>query len=47
VVQTGAHFRFRWNEQATLAMVWQLFVRENEWAQLHFPYEHRGRRLLS
>ena len=47
VVQTGAHFRFRWNEQATLAMVWQLFVREDEWAQLHFLYEHRGRRLLS
>jgi len=44
VLQTGAHFRFRWNEQATVAMVWQLFVRDSEWAQLHFPYEHHGRR---
>ena len=42
VLRTGAHFRFRWNEQATLAMVWQLFVGRDEWALFGFAYEHHG-----
>jgi hypothetical protein len=44
VLRTGGHFRFRWNEQATLAMVWQLFVGENEWALYDFEYSHHGKR---
>ena len=40
VVQSGGHFRYRWNEQATFAMVWHLFVRDGEWALFDFPYRH-------
>jgi hypothetical protein len=41
VLQTGAHFRFRWNEQATLGMVWHTFVREGEYKEFDFPYRHQ------
>lgn len=41
VLQTGGHFRFRWNEQATIGMVWQLFVREGEYKVFDFPYKHQ------
>ena len=41
VLQTGAHFRFRWNEQATLGMVWHMFVREGEYKVFDFPYRHQ------
>ena len=40
VSQSGGHFRFRWNEQASLAMVWQMFVREGEYRVFKFPYRH-------
>lgn len=30
VLQTGAHFRIRWNEQVTLGMAWHMYVRERE-----------------
>ena len=40
VVQSGGHFRYRWNEQTTFAMVWHLFVRDGEWALFDFPYKH-------
>lgn len=41
VLQTGAHFRFRWNEQATLGMVWHMFVRKGEYRMFDFPYRHQ------
>lgn len=40
ISQSGGHFRFRWNEQASLAMVWQMFVREGEYRVFKFPYSH-------
>lgn len=40
ISQSGGHFRFRWNEQASLAMVWQMFVREGEYRVFKFPYVH-------
>jgi len=40
ISQSGGHFRFRWNEQASLAMVWQMFVREGEYKVFKFPYVH-------
>ena len=40
IAQSGGHFRFRWNEQASLAMVWQMFVREGEYRVFKFPYVH-------
>lgn len=41
VLQTGGHFRFRWNEQATIGMIWQLFVREGQYRVFDFPYKHQ------
>ena len=40
ISQSGGHFRFRWNEQASLAMVWQMFVKEGEYRVFKFPYVH-------
>jgi len=31
VERSGGHFMYRWNEQATVGMVWQMFVREGEY----------------
>lgn len=41
VVSTGGHFRFRWNEQAVVAMVWQLFVPKEKFKQFSFKYRHQ------
>ena len=41
VVQTGAHFRFRWNEQGVVAMVWRMFVPEERFIELKdIEYKH-------
>lgn len=42
VLQSGYHWRFRWNEQAVIAMVWQLFVPEKHFRfnSLPFAYQH-------
>lgn len=40
VERSGGHFRFRWNEQATTAMIWHLFVKDGEWRVFDFPYRH-------
>lgn len=34
VIQTGFHYRFRWNEQGVMAMLWQIFV-----PQGHFQFD--------
>ena len=40
VLRTGAHFRMRWNEQQTTALMWQMFVPPDKFMQLNFPYSH-------
>ena len=42
VERSGGHFMYRWNEQATIGMVWQMFVREGEYRIFDFPYKHQG-----
>lgn len=34
VIQTGYHWRFRWNEQGVMALLWQMFVPEG-----HFQFD--------
>lgn len=41
VERSGGHFMYRWNEQATLGMIWQMFVREKEFRIFNFPYQHQ------
>lgn len=41
VERYGGHFMYRWNEQATIGMVWQMFVREGEYRIFDFPYKHK------
>ena len=43
VLKTGGHFRFRWNEQSTVGMIWQLFVEPHRFHVFDFPYEHSGK----
>ena len=43
ILKTGGHFRFRWNEQAVLGMIWQLFVDAHRFHVFDFPYEHSGK----
>jgi len=43
VLSTGGYFRFRWNEQAVMAMVWHMFLNNTNVHQFSFPYEHPGR----
>ncbi|KAG2485554.1 hypothetical protein HYH03_015720 [Edaphochlamys debaryana] len=38
---TGGHFTYRWNEQAVIGMLWQIFVDPNQFKLFDFPYEHR------
>lgn len=40
VIASGGHFRFRWNEQGVMGMMWQLFSREEDLMLLDFPYAH-------
>jgi hypothetical protein len=42
VIQTGYHWRFRWNEQGVIAMLWQIFVPEGnfEFDTLPVDYHH-------
>lgn len=42
VTSTGGHFRFRWNEQAVVAMIWQIFVPEERFKLFSFRYSHDG-----
>lgn len=39
ILKTGGHFRFRWNEQGTVGMIWQLFA-EQRYHIFDFPYKH-------
>ena len=43
ILKTGGHFRFRWNEQAVIGMMWQLFVEANHVHVFDFPYKHSGK----
>ncbi|KAG2497299.1 hypothetical protein HYH03_004882 [Edaphochlamys debaryana] len=38
---TGGPFMYRWNEQGVLAMLWQIFVRPEEFYMFEFDYRHR------
>jgi hypothetical protein len=42
VVQSGYHWRFRWNEQGVMAMLWQMFVPEGHYRfdTLPIDYHH-------
>jgi hypothetical protein len=40
VLKTGAHFRFRWNEQAVMAMAWQIFCPMENLVKFEFEYAH-------
>ncbi len=40
VMRTGAHFRYRWNEQQVQSLIWQLFVPSDNFYMFDFPYEH-------
>lgn len=40
VIASGGHFRFRWNEQGVIGMMWQLFSRKEDLMLLDFPYAH-------
>jgi hypothetical protein len=42
VVQTGYHWRFRWNEQGVMAMLWQMFVPKGKFQfdDLPIDYHH-------
>ncbi len=42
VISTGDHFRLRWNKQAVMAMVWQMFVPDKELLMFDFEYVHGG-----
>jgi hypothetical protein len=44
VVASQYHYRFRWNEQSVLGMVFQLFVPENQWGKLPLTSWFHGRR---
>ena len=40
VLRTGAHFRYRWNEQQVQSVVWQMFLSPEEFSLFDFPYDH-------
>lgn len=40
VLSTGGHFRFRWNEQGVVSMIWQIFVQKNRFKRFSFKYSH-------
>ncbi len=40
VLRTGAHFRYRWNEQQVQSMVWHIFVLPDHFHQFDFDYMH-------
>ena len=42
ILKTGGHFRFRWNEQGVITMIWQLFVAAHRYHVFDFPYQHAG-----
>lgn len=44
VVSSQYHYRFRWNEQSVLAMVFQLFVPEEQLARLPLTSWNHGRK---
>ena len=41
VLGTGGHFRFRWNEQSVIAMIWQVFVPYERFHLFQFTYSHQ------
>lgn len=40
VLGTGGHFRFRWNEQAVMGMIWQIFIPPERFHMFTFDYTH-------
>jgi hypothetical protein len=40
VLQSGYHWRFRWNEQGVLAMVWQMFVPSGHYQVDNLPIDY-------
>lgn len=42
VQRSGGHFRYRWNEQAVVGMIWQMFVKAQEFHLFDFGYNHPG-----
>ena len=40
VLRTGTYFRLRWNEQPVTSMIWQLFVKDEQFYKFDFPYKH-------
>lgn len=40
VLSTGGHFKFRWNEQAVVSMIWQIFVPDKRFKRFFFKYSH-------
>ena len=40
VLGTGAHFRFRWNEQQVQSIIWQMFVPLENFLLYTFDYDH-------
>lgn len=40
VLQTGYYFRFRWNEQGVIAMMWQMFVPEQHYNLDSLPIDY-------
>ncbi|MEW5316632.1 MAG: hypothetical protein WDW38_007992 [Sanguina aurantia] len=43
---SGGSWRFRWNEQSVMAMVWQLFVPPDKYHQFDFSYVHGQPKLV-
>jgi hypothetical protein len=44
VVSSQYHYRFRWNEQSVLGMVWQLFVPGEQIGTLPLTSRFHGRK---
>ncbi|KAG2443249.1 hypothetical protein HYH02_009322 [Chlamydomonas schloesseri] len=38
---TGGSFSYRWNEQGVIAMLWQIFVKPEQFYLFEFDYKHR------
>ncbi|GIL51779.1 hypothetical protein Vafri_7689 [Volvox africanus] len=39
-IASGSTVRERWGDQAVIAMIWQMFVRKDQFLQFNFTYEH-------
>lgn len=38
---TGGSFTYRWNEQGVIAMLWQIFLKPEQFHAFEFDYKHR------